>query len=500
MRVSLISTYELGHQPFGMASPAAWLAASGAEVTCFDLSREELNEEPVRNADLIAFYVPMHTATRLAIAMLDRVKLLNPRAHICFYGLYAPVNETHLRALGAETILGGEFEEGLVGLVERLGEPQRSSNGSQNEPVISLGRQKFILPVRTGLPALSRYSQVVMPDGRRLIAGYTEASRGCKHLCRHCPIVPVYNGAFRVVAREIVLQDIRQQIAAGAQHITFGDPDFFNGPSHAIAIVEQMHREFPALTFDATIKIEHLLKHADLLGVLRDSGCLFVTSAVESVDDEILARLDKGHTRADFLLVVRQFRKSGMVLQPTFVPFTPWTTLEGYCDLLDVLADHDLIANVTPIQLAIRLLIPADSRLLELPDLGQFIGAFDSAALVYPWRHADPRVDALATEVARIVERAEKFGRTREQIFERIAAAAFSAAALPMTSLDAIRAKVTLPHGLDAPPPARAVPHFDEPWYCCAEPSTEQMVCLKTGTASNSRQPLGESPAADGFI
>src|SRR5580704_13590385 len=101
MKVILISTYELGHQPFGMASPAAWLAARGAEVTCFDLSREELDEEPVRKASLIAFYVPMHTATRLAIALLDRVKSLNPRAHICFYGLYAPVNESHLRALGA---------------------------------------------------------------------------------------------------------------------------------------------------------------------------------------------------------------------------------------------------------------------------------------------------------------------------------------------------------------------------------------------------------------
>jgi hypothetical protein len=500
MRVCLISTYELGHQPFGMASPAAWLAATGAEVSCFDLSREELKEEPVREADLIAFYVPMHTATRLAIALLDRVKLLNPRAQICFYGLYAPVNEAHLRSLGAETILGGEFEEGLVSLVERLSEPQQNSNGFRHESVISLGRQKFILPQRTGLPALSRYSQVVMPNGKRLTSGYTEASRGCKHLCRHCPIVPVYNGAFRVVAREIVLADIRQQVAAGAQHITFGDPDFFNGPSHAIAIVEQMHREFPALTFDATVKIEHLLKHEDLLGVLRDSGCLFITSAVESVDDEILARLDKGHTRADFLSVVGRFRKDGMVLQPTFVPFTPWTTLEGFCDLLDVLADHDLIANVTPIQLAIRLLIPAGSRLLELPDLTEFIGAFDSAALVYPWRHADPRVDALATEVARVVERGEKLGQTREQIFERIAEAAFAGAALPEARLGAIRAKVAPPSGLDVRVPARAVPHFDEPWYCCAEPSTEQLVCLKTGTASNARHLLGETRAADGFI
>src|SRR4029077_4574937 len=112
LKVLLISTYELGRQPFGLASPAAWLRADGADVVCFDLTREALAEMPVREADVVAFYVPMHTATRLAVALLPRIRELNPRAHFCFYGLYAPVNETYLRRLGVQTILGGEFEEG----------------------------------------------------------------------------------------------------------------------------------------------------------------------------------------------------------------------------------------------------------------------------------------------------------------------------------------------------------------------------------------------------
>ena len=111
-----------------------------------------------------------------------------------------------------------------------------------------------------------------------------------------------------MVQPDVVLADIRQQVAAGAEHITFGDPDFFNGPTHAMRIVEALHREWPAVTYDATIKIEHLLKHRDLLPRLRETGCLFVTSAVESVDDAVLAKLDKGHTRADFIEVVREFR------------------------------------------------------------------------------------------------------------------------------------------------------------------------------------------------
>jgi radical SAM superfamily enzyme YgiQ (UPF0313 family) len=453
MNVVLISTYELGRQPFGLASPAAWLRNVGAEVTCLDLSREPFRKDPIRAADLVAFCVPMHTATRLAVQLVGTIRELNPSAHICFYGLYAPVNETYLRKLGVGTILGGEFEQGLVDLAARLA---AETNGKQREPVISLARQKFLLPDRGGMIPLEKYVRLIMPTGETRTVGYTEASRGCKHLCRHCPIVPVYNGAFRIVDRDVVLEDIRQQVEAGAQHITFGDPDFFNGPTHALTIVEALHREFPQLTYDVTIKIEHLLQQARNLMALRDAGCLFVTSAVESVDDAVLERLDKHHTRADFLRAVQMFREAGLVLQPTFVAFTPWTTLEGYCDLLEVIRENDLVESVAPIQLAIRLLIPAGSRLLELPEVPELIGPFDEEALLYPWSHVDPRVDQLCEEIQRQVHADEKLKCSRAPIFENIWEAAHHA---PGLSVVAERAQ-------PLPVVRAAIPYLNEPWYC----------------------------------
>jgi hypothetical protein len=453
MNVVLISTYELGRQPFGLASPAAWLRNARAEVTCLDLSREPFRKDPIRAADLVAFCVPMHTATRLAVQLVGTIRELNPSAHICFYGLYAPVNESYLRKLGVGTILGGEFEQGLVDLAARL---VAETNGKQREPVISLARQKFLLPDRGGMIPLEKYVRLIMPTGETRTVGYTEASRGCKHLCRHCPIVPVYHGAFRIVDRDVVLEDIRQQVEVGAQHITFGDPDFFNGPTHALTIVEALHREFPQLTYDVTIKIEHLLQQARNLMALRDAGCLFVTSAVESVDDAVLERLDKHHTRADFLRAVQMFREAGLVLQPTFVAFTPWTTLEGYRDLLEVIRENDLVESVAPIQLAIRLLIPAGSRLLELPEVPEMIGPFDEEALLYPWSHVDPRVDQLCEEVQRQVHTDEKLKRSRAQIFENIWEAAHRA---PGLSVVAERAHPLLVV-------RAAIPYLDEPWYC----------------------------------
>lgn len=445
MKILLVSTYELGHQPFGLASPAAWLAESGHEVACADLCVESLDPETVREADLVAFYLPMHTATRLAAKVIEKVRRLNPNAHICCYGLYAPLNESYLRSLGVGTILGGEFEPGLVSLAQ----------GLKPESLISLDRLSFKLPLRSGLPPMEKYAGLHFNGGLKR-TGYTEASRGCKHLCRHCPVVPVYKGAFRVVQPDIVLADVRQQVAAGAQHITLGDPDFFNGPKHAMRIVDALRQEFPNLTYDATIKIEHLLKHRDLLPRLRESGCLFVTSAVESMDDGVLAKLDKGHTRADFVEVAREFRSVGLTLAPTFIPFTPWTTREQYREMLALLVELDLVENVAPVQLALRLLIPRGSLLLELPDVQAVLCEFDEPALLYRWRHPDPDIDSLAEQALRIAashgSRREVFGYLWNLVNDQ-----------------------PLPESADELPRA-SVPYLDEPWFCCAEPTEEQVA------------------------
>jgi radical SAM superfamily enzyme YgiQ (UPF0313 family) len=458
VRIVLISTYELGRQPFGLASPAAWLRKRGHKVAMLDLARQALQESAIREATLIAVYLPMHTATRLAAQLIPTLLQLNPRAHLCCYGLYAPMNAEYLRTLGVATILGGEFEDGLAHLAERL-----SYNGAANvtadspypEPLISLGRQEFIPPDRQGLPPLGKYAHVTLPSGEHRVVGYTEASRGCKHLCRHCPIVPVYQGVFRIVSREVVLEDVRRQVAAGARHITFGDPDFFNGIRHAVELLEAFHREFPGITYDVIIKIEHLVKHQEHLSTLRDTGCLFVTSAVESFDDEVLARLDKGHTRADFLKIHRTFRDLGLVLQPTFVPFTPWTTLDSYCELLRILRAGDLVENVAPVQLAIRLLIPAGSRLLELDEVRRLVAPFDSAGLVYPWRNPDPRVEELCEEIAEIVASGEKRKQARRAIFERIWKAAYEGAG---ANAEFAAQPVLISRA--------AIPYLSEPWYC----------------------------------
>lgn len=242
MKVTLISPYELGRQPFGLAQPAAWLRGAGCEVQCLDLALQKLEPTVLAGSDLVAVYVAMHTATRIAIAALPRLRELAPGAHVCVYGLYAPMNADHLYRLGVGTVLGGEFEPGLLKLVRRL---QAGEVVTQDEPLVSLAKIDFVTPDRSLLPPLSRYAHLQVPGQPNKVVGFTEGSRGCKHLCRHCPVVPVYQGRFRIVPLEVVMADVRQQVAAGAQHISFGDPDFFNGPTHAEKIIQALHAEFP---------------------------------------------------------------------------------------------------------------------------------------------------------------------------------------------------------------------------------------------------------------
>jgi len=460
MKITLVNPYELGRQPFGLAEAAAWLEREGCTVVCCDLSIQRLDDCLEADTELVAIYVAMHTATRIAIEALPKIRQLSPDASLCVYGLYAPMNADLFRSQGVETVLGGEYEPGLVSLARRL---RAGKAGQQTEPEVNLARIDFIKPRRDKLPALSRYAALIRPDGSRLTVGFAEATRGCKYFCRHCPVVPVYQGTFRVIPAGIVLDDIRAQVGEGARHISFGDPDFFNGPGHALRIVRALHEEFPDVTYDATIKIEHIVKYPRELRVLKGTGCLFIISAVESVNDDILRELDKGHTRADFIDALAFLRDIGIDLSPTFVAFTPWTTLTNYLELLRQLVELRLVESVAPVQLSIRLLIPAGSYMLKIESLAGIIGAFDQRLLGHPWRNPDRRVDQLQQDIQTWVAQAERDNLPRREIFAGVWERAHRQAGIPAPLLDATCA-------------GTPIPRLSENWYCCAEPTCEQLV------------------------
>ena len=449
--ILLISCYELGHQPLGIAWPQAFLARAGLAAETLDLAVEPWDDAKIRRATLVAIAVPMHTALRLGVRAAQRIRRDNPHCRIVFLGLYAVLNAEYLLDGIADAVFGGEYEEELVDYIRRTPHPSlRSGQAATRNPKL-----QFPLPNRDSLPSLSKYTKL-RRNSAEVPTGYVEATRGCLHHCLHCPIPPVYNGRLVVVPQDVVLADIRGLVARGAGHITFGDPDFLNGPGHARRLVRALHAEFPDVTYDFTAKITHVLRHQALLGEFAATGCAFILSAVESLNDVVLRNLEKGHTRDDVFAAFAITRAAGLVLRPSLLPFTPWETIDSYLDLLDFADSADLVDQIDPVQLTIRLLIPPGSSLLDRAAIKPFLDALEPAAFGYRWTHPDPRMDALYAEVTALVTAATQDGEDPAATIARVRSLAAQRAGRPAR-----------PAGVRVPPPERPIPaRLTEPWFC----------------------------------
>jgi len=475
--VLLVSCYELGRQPLNIASPWAHLEAAGFGVTAVDTAIEPLSAEHTSQARLIAISVPMHTALRLALELSGELRRQAPEAHLCFFGLYAALNAELLLEEAADSVIGGEIEVALTQLAQTLARHQgklpaglavagvarhrnelvRVESGPSTAQAV-LEKLPFLRPHRARLPPLQRYAAFVPKDKETRTAGYLEASRGCLHQCLHCPVTAVYRGRLFIVPKEIVLADAEQQVACGAKHLSFGDPDFFNGPKHTMSLLRELHARHPEVSFDVTTKVANLLKHRRYVAELGQLGCAFIISAVESLSDLVLQQLDKGHGRADVFEALKICRGAKVSLRPSLVAFTPWTTLQDYIEMVDWVVDEALIDHIEPIQFGIRLLIPPGSALLWQQQRRPWLSGFVAEDLSYRWTHPDRRMDQLHEQVSELLQ--TRADDDPGEVVVAIRSLAYAAAGRRASAV--------------TPPERRFVPRMSETWFCCAEPSRKQ--------------------------
>jgi radical SAM superfamily enzyme YgiQ (UPF0313 family) len=447
MRVLLVSTYELGRQPIHLASPAASLRRAGHEVRTADLSVVSLDPADVEWCERVAISVPMHTATRLADEVVALIGTERPDLPVAVYGLYAGVVSASVQAR-----FEGEYEPALLDWVTDGGEAR----------VRHLGRSEFVVPDRVGLPDLGGYARLEH-DGTTKLVGAVETSHGCRHRCRHCPIPAVYDGRIRVVPRDDVVSDIDNLVAAGAGHITFGDADFLNAPAHSLAILERAHAAHPDVTFDATIKVEHIVTHRELFSHLAELNLLFVVSAFESVDEETLEILDKGHDLADMSDAVAITRAAGVHIRPTWLPFLPWTSPADIADIFEFVDGNDLAGATDPVQMSIKLLIPSGSLLEEHPAVLPHLTGYDRQALTWSWGFAHPETEVLHKELEAIAAHASDCGQESVATLNEMRGVIAGATGKTIPALTGVR-------------PA---PRLTESWFCCAEPTQAQAVSIR---------------------
>lgn len=499
MKVLLVSTYELGHQPFHLASSAQVLLEGGHQVICHDLAVREWEPDLIEQVDLVAIAVPMHTAMRLGVELAKQINRQKPLLPLCLYGLYAHIAVDD--DIWVEHCIVGQYEQPLLAWVNSHAYPNKPTEVVHplrtTKLVVNIERHPHPIPARSLLNPIQGYARLLSnqrtPPNQQIpaylptqtcpgdtngsLAGYTEASRGCSHKCRHCPVPVVYNGRVRSIETDVVMADIDNQVQMGATHITFGDPDFLNLPHHAVTVVEELARSFPRLSFDITAKVSHIIKYEHLWPKMSDAGCLFVVSAFESLNDMILEKLDKGHTAKDEITAVEILRRSQIEPRPSFLPFTPWSTVDDIADIVDFIGECDLVGNVDPVQYTIWLLLPPGSLLLDklTEEMPQCLGSYSREKLTTEWKPKDTRLYGLHKQLGKLVTEYASNPTPLAKVYEQIKSVVYDETTrkYPPMFTNPLQ-QVSLRSNI----PVDDRPRLSEPWFCCAEPTQYQLAMI----------------------
>ena len=445
MKILLLSFYDLGKQPKIVSEIYNKLNTDNVEIDFLDYSVDSTAIELSRY-DALGIYASMHTATVLATQFLYKKELPEK---IFSFGLYA-----HVLSDSDPTIhyIDNLDSEELFDYLKI-----KSDNGYSFKETV---------PDRTIFPNISEYTRLI-DKGSNKITGSVETTYGCKHLCTHCPVPIQFQGSFKIFSERKIIEDVSNQIELGAEHISFNDPDFFNGPKFSLKILEKLNKEYPLITYDSTIKVEHILKYKDYFKELNNLNMLFVISAFESTNDLILKVLDKNHTFRDLEDAIELSKKYNVDIRPTWMPFTPWTRLEDLHNIIELIENYELRDTVDPIQLTIKLLIPKHSLIINRPEIKEYLGRYDAESFSYFWSYEDPKVDDLQKSLFNYVVNNEKLDMKDQYI------------GLVRLIEESTKTKIIKNKTYNY----RNTPKLSETWFCCSEPNKIQLERIKTNNA-----------------
>ena len=164
--------------------------------------------------------------------------------------------------------------------------------------------------------------------------------------------------------------------------------------------------------------------------------------------------LDKGHTRSDIMQALDIMKKAKISWRPSLLPFTPWSTLDDYVELLDFVRTHDLIQNIDSVQFSLRLLIPPGSALLGHHANADWIGDLDSANFTYRWIHPDWQMEQLWSQINRVVRQSQNEDIDPSKTFSVIEELAYTMAGKTPSFTRIVSQKRPIPAGLT------------ESWFC----------------------------------
>ena len=437
MKILLTSFYDLGKQPKIIAEIVDRYNSAEIDFDFFDFSVEDQNKD-LENYDVLGIYAPMHTATILSIEYIKDKKLPNK---MFTFGLYGSV----LEDFNSSIRYIKDIESDELALFLEINDDHQFS-------------LKNNIPNRQIFPDISNYAHLV--DGsNNIIAGSVETTYGCKHSCTHCPVPISFNGTFKTYSLEKIISDVENQVNQGAKHISFNDPDFFNGPIHALKILESLNKKFPTITYDSTIKVEHIIKYKKYFKELSSLNMVFVISAFETTNDLVLSILEKNHTSNDLNTSIEISQDFGIDVRPTWMPFSPWTELNDLSNIVNLIEKYKLRETVDPIQLTIKLLIPKHSLIIKKPEINKYLGNYEKNSLSFKWEYENNDVEKLQSSLFDFILHNSELDEHKQYLGMVNIIEKFTDTELLKNSTYDFKNASKL----------------SETWFCCAEPSKIQL-------------------------
>ena len=420
-KVALISTFEGGFQPVSLATSAGILKENHIDFTVLDTYVDGFDPDKFHTQEFVGISVPLFDSLMSGISAARKIRAVNKKAHICFFGQYAMLNMKRLVPDEADSCIYGEWEEQLPALINFLGDS--GINGSDPLPdnlksVYICGRsapakgyfpvrRKNIRILRDNLPPLHKYPQQQIDKlvGRKTVSGATEIVRGCHHKCLYCSVYAAYDGRSIPFKSDHVFEDVKNLVNFGMNHLTFLDADFFSLGKYGGSILKNLNKLYPDLTFDFTTRVDHILENAEFFKELANCNLSFVTTALEFPGEQVLNAVGKNISIDQIETAIRLLRSLNIEINPTFIMFNPWMKMSDVIHFKKFVDRNNLEKTIDPIQYETRLHLYKSSPLLKSPALKGI--ELEEKEFHYEWKHPDPAVDELYKKSVKPVKEGE---------------------------------------------------------------------------------------------
>lgn len=346
--------------PIGMGYVLGCLRRAGIGVDFLDMQRPALPVEHYTSKLSAGQYLAVGTGgfvygINWFRDVLGQLRALSPRTPLILGGNITRNVRLDLLMdkLPIDFAVVGEAESSLPELIEALeagtgfeavpGVAFRGPDGS----IVRNASRRVALDQENLLPAYDAIDlQRYIDDYRHHVIGGLGrmmpvlTGRGCKGGCSFCsPTV----GRFMPRPIDHILEEIEEWNRRYAfEWITFATEVFFVSDEDVLAFCRAYRQVRPHKPWSCCFRMD---QSPELLGVMKEAGCVMITAGLESASETILPKLKRGCSVDQFKRTLHAARRVGLVMDSPFMMTNEDETADDLKTTFDFVIENKMDAN-----------------------------------------------------------------------------------------------------------------------------------------------------------